>query len=66
MTILLHDSDGNGIGEAVMKFCSEKLAARAQRIHGQDFLGTNVQLTHKHDTNGRHIGKSLTDWHSSF
>lgn len=32
---LLHDSDGKGIGEAV-----------GQRLHSQDFLGTQVLLTH--------------------
>lgn len=42
---LLHDSEGNGIGEAVIKFRSEKLASLAQRIHGDDFLGTNVLIT---------------------
>ncbi|XP_028436679.1 RNA binding motif protein 12Ba [Perca flavescens] len=42
---LLHDSDGNGIGEAVVQFKSQKLAAQAQRLHGRDFLGTKVLLT---------------------
>ncbi|XP_034730433.1 RNA binding motif protein 12Ba [Etheostoma cragini] len=43
--ILLHDSNGNGIGEAVVQFKSQKLAALAQRLHGRDFLGTKVLLT---------------------
>lgn len=43
--IVLHDIDGNGIGEAIVKFESEKLAAQAQRIHGEDFLGTKLLLT---------------------
>ncbi|XP_040899384.1 RNA binding motif protein 12Ba [Toxotes jaculatrix] len=43
--ILLHDGDGKGIGEAVVQFKSQKLAALAQRLHGQDFLGTQVLLT---------------------
>lgn len=43
---LLYDSDGKGIGEAVVQFKSHKLAALAQRLHGQDFLGTQVLLTH--------------------
>ncbi|KAM4580570.1 RNA binding motif protein 12Ba isoform 1-T3 [Odontesthes bonariensis] len=43
--VVLHDSEGNGIGEAVLRFESEKLAAHAQRIHGRDFLGTKVLLT---------------------
>lgn len=43
--ILLHDSDGKGIGEAVVQFKSQKLAALAQRLHGLDFLGTKVLLT---------------------
>ncbi|XP_029928031.1 RNA binding motif protein 12Ba [Myripristis murdjan] len=41
---LLHDSDGNGIGEAVVQFKSQKLAAQAQGLHGQVFLGTQVLL----------------------
>ncbi|KAM3615198.1 uncharacterized protein V6R79_024773 [Siganus canaliculatus] len=42
---LLLDSDGRGIGEAVVQFRSPKLAAQAQRLHGRDFLGTQVLLT---------------------
>ncbi|KAM7420737.1 hypothetical protein PAMA_015118 [Pampus argenteus] len=42
---LLHDSDGKGIGEAVVHFKSQKLAAMAQGLNGQDFLGTKVFLT---------------------
>ncbi|XP_073342234.1 RNA binding motif protein 12Ba [Pagrus major] len=44
--VLLLDSDGKGIGEAVVKFKSQKLAALAQRLHGREFLGTKVLLTH--------------------
>lgn len=43
--ILLVDSDGKGIGEAVVQFKSQKLASLAQRLHGQDFLGAKVLLT---------------------
>lgn len=44
--ILLLDSSGKGIGEAVLQFKSQKLAALAQRLHGQDFLGSKLLLTH--------------------
>lgn len=43
--VLLHDFDGRGIGEAVVRFKSQKLATLAQRLHGLDFLGTKVLLT---------------------
>lgn len=43
--MLLHDSEGKGIGEAVVQFKSQKLAALAQRLHGKNFLGTEVLLT---------------------
>lgn len=42
---LLCDSDGNGIGEAVVQFESEKLAALAEKIHKTTFLGAKVLLT---------------------
>lgn len=42
---LLHDSDGKGIGEAVVQFKSQKLAATAQKSHRQDFLEEKVILT---------------------
>lgn len=42
---LLHDSKGRGTGEAVVQFKSQKLAALAHKLHGQDFLGTHVLLT---------------------
>ncbi|XP_044064585.1 RNA binding motif protein 12Ba isoform X2 [Siniperca chuatsi] len=42
---LLLDSDGKGIGEALVQFKSQKLAELAQRLHGQDFLGAKVLLT---------------------
>lgn len=43
--ILLLNSDGKATGEAVVQFKSQKLAALAQRLHGEDFLGTKVLLT---------------------
>ncbi|XP_068592218.1 RNA binding motif protein 12Ba [Cebidichthys violaceus] len=43
--ISLHDSDGKCIGEAVVQFKSQELAALAQRHNGQNFLGTKVLLT---------------------
>ncbi|XP_029306569.1 RNA binding motif protein 12Ba [Cottoperca gobio] len=43
--ILLRDSDGDCIGEAVVQFKSQKLAILAQRLHGQNFLGSKVLLT---------------------
>ncbi|XP_074540581.1 RNA binding motif protein 12Ba [Halichoeres trimaculatus] len=43
--ILLCDSDGRSIGEAVVQFESAESAALAQRLHGQDFLGSEVLLT---------------------
>ncbi|XP_037310285.2 RNA binding motif protein 12Ba isoform X2 [Pungitius pungitius] len=43
--ISLHDRDGNGIGEAVVQFQSQKFAALAQQLNGQNFLGTRVLLT---------------------
>lgn len=43
--ILLCDSDGKGIGEAVVQFKSENLASLAQKLHGTDFQGTKILLT---------------------
>ncbi|XP_069552153.1 RNA binding motif protein 12Ba [Brachyistius frenatus] len=43
--IILHDSNGKGLGEAVVQFQSEKLAALARSIHRNNFLGFNVILT---------------------
>uniref|UniRef100_A0AAQ4RDK4 RNA binding motif protein 12Ba n=1 Tax=Gasterosteus aculeatus aculeatus TaxID=481459 RepID=A0AAQ4RDK4_GASAC len=43
--ISLRDRDGNSIGEAVVQFQSQKFAALAQKLHGQNFLGTKVLLT---------------------
>ncbi|XP_056237439.1 RNA binding motif protein 12Ba [Seriola aureovittata] len=43
--ILLRDSGGRSTGEAVVKFKSQKHAALAHGLHGQDFLGTEVLLT---------------------
>ena len=42
---LLHDSDGNGIGEAIVQFKSPKLAALAQGLNGQDLMGSQVLLS---------------------
>ncbi|KAM4736520.1 RNA binding motif protein 12Ba isoform 1-T3 [Anableps anableps] len=42
---LLYNSEGCGTGEAVVKFESEEQAKRAQKLHGEEFLGTNVLLT---------------------
>ncbi|CAJ1062185.1 RNA binding motif protein 12Ba [Xyrichtys novacula] len=42
---LLRDIAGESIGEAVVQFRSPKCAALAQRLHGQDFLGSEVLLT---------------------
>lgn len=43
--IFLLTEKGKGIGEAVVQFKTEKLAAMALRVNGQNFLGTNVILT---------------------
>ncbi|XP_034552770.1 RNA binding motif protein 12Ba [Notolabrus celidotus] len=42
---LLRDSAGTSIGEAVVQFGSAKSAALAQRLHGLNFLGSEVLLT---------------------
>lgn len=42
---LLHDSDGQCIGEAVVQFHSQTNAAVALIHHGKDFLGSKVLLT---------------------
>lgn len=41
----LHDGEGNGIGEAVVQFKSQKLAALAHKRNGELFMGTKVLLT---------------------
>ncbi|XP_054903573.1 RNA binding motif protein 12Ba [Poeciliopsis prolifica] len=43
--MLLHDSEGYGSGEAVVKFESEQQVTQAQKLHGEEFLGSNVLLT---------------------
>uniref|UniRef100_M4AFF5 RNA binding motif protein 12Ba n=1 Tax=Xiphophorus maculatus TaxID=8083 RepID=M4AFF5_XIPMA len=43
--MLLHDREGYGSGEAVVKFESEQQVTQAQRLHGEEFLGSNVLLT---------------------
>ncbi|KAK2902982.1 hypothetical protein Q8A67_007695 [Cirrhinus molitorella] len=42
--ILLVDSQGNGVGEAIVQFESEKIAKRAQRLHGKFFMGAKILL----------------------
>lgn len=42
---ILTNSRGKSIGEAVVQFNSERLAALAQKLHGQHFLGTQLLLT---------------------
>lgn len=42
---MLTDSSGISIGEAVVQFNSERLAALAQKLHGQHFLGSKLLLT---------------------
>ncbi|KAG7464356.1 RNA-binding protein 12B [Solea senegalensis] len=43
--ILLCDTNGKSIGEAVVQFKSRKLAALAHGLHGQKFMGSPVFLT---------------------
>ncbi|XP_008430856.1 RNA binding motif protein 12Ba [Poecilia reticulata] len=43
--MLMHDSEGYGSGEAVVKFESEQQVTQAQRLHGEEFLGSKVILT---------------------
>ncbi|KAI4881542.1 hypothetical protein NFI96_001573 [Prochilodus magdalenae] len=42
---LLKDDNGNGIGEAVIEFKSEKVAREAHGLHGNIFLGQQIILT---------------------
>ncbi|XP_041708936.2 RNA-binding protein 12B isoform X1 [Coregonus clupeaformis] len=42
---MLHDQEGNGIGEAVAQFKTEDFATRAQKQHGKTYMGTRVLLT---------------------
>lgn len=43
---LLVDSQGNGIGEAIVEFGCEKIARQAQKVlHGMHFMGTKILLT---------------------
>lgn len=42
--ILLLDGNGKCIGEAAVQLKSQKLAGMAQRLHGQNFLGSKVLL----------------------
>ncbi|XP_055066493.2 RNA binding motif protein 12Ba [Misgurnus anguillicaudatus] len=43
--ILLVDSQGNGVGEAVVQFGCENVARQAQSLHGKVFMGTKILLT---------------------
>lgn len=42
--ILLHDDEGNGIGEAVVSFQTEEEAMKASSLNGRRFLGSEVQV----------------------
>ncbi|XP_029447529.1 LOW QUALITY PROTEIN: RNA-binding protein 12B-like [Rhinatrema bivittatum] len=41
---LLYDEQGMGLGEALVMFCSEELAAHAEKLNRQRFLGMEVLL----------------------
>lgn len=43
--ILLVDSQGKGVGEAIVQFECEKTAKHAQRLHGKFFMGAKILLT---------------------
>ncbi|KAL3060259.1 hypothetical protein OYC64_014760 [Pagothenia borchgrevinki] len=43
--ILLRNSNGESIGEALVQFQSPKLASLARRLHGLEFQGTKLLLT---------------------
>ncbi|XP_033958605.1 RNA binding motif protein 12Ba [Pseudochaenichthys georgianus] len=43
--ILLRNSNGESIGEALVQFKSPKLASLARRLHGLEFQGTTLLLT---------------------
>ncbi|XP_034083873.1 RNA binding motif protein 12Ba [Gymnodraco acuticeps] len=43
--ILLRNSNGESIGEALVQFKSPKLASLAHRLHGLEFQGTKLLLT---------------------
>uniref|UniRef100_A0A3B5MXF9 RNA binding motif protein 12Ba n=1 Tax=Xiphophorus couchianus TaxID=32473 RepID=A0A3B5MXF9_9TELE len=59
--MLLHDREGYGSGEAVVKFESEQQVTQAQRLHGEEFLGSNVLLTPINEKQMKNIlGKKAT------
>uniref|UniRef100_A0A3P8RRH2 RNA binding motif protein 12Ba n=1 Tax=Amphiprion percula TaxID=161767 RepID=A0A3P8RRH2_AMPPE len=43
--IVLHDSNGNGLGEALVQFDSEKTASFAYKMHGKKYLGAKLLFT---------------------
>ncbi|XP_052474398.1 RNA-binding protein 12B [Carassius gibelio] len=43
--ILLVDSQGNGVGEAIVQFECEEIAKQAQSLHGKYFMGAKILLT---------------------
>uniref|UniRef100_A0A8C1J689 Zgc:153215 n=1 Tax=Cyprinus carpio TaxID=7962 RepID=A0A8C1J689_CYPCA len=43
--VLLLDSQGNGVGEAIVQFECEEIAKRAQKLHGKYFMGEKILLT---------------------
>ncbi|XP_075070529.1 RNA-binding protein 12B-like [Mixophyes fleayi] len=43
---LLHDNNGDGMGEALVKFSTEHAAVLAESLHRQRFLGTEILLLH--------------------
>ncbi len=42
--VLLVDSQGNGVGEAIVQFECEEIAKQAQSLHGKYFMGANILL----------------------
>lgn len=43
--ILLVDSQGNGVGEAIVQFGNAEVARQAQSLHGKYFMGAKILLT---------------------
>uniref|UniRef100_A0A8C1ZLZ3 Zgc:153215 n=1 Tax=Cyprinus carpio TaxID=7962 RepID=A0A8C1ZLZ3_CYPCA len=43
--VLLVDSQGNGVGEAIVQFECEEIAKQAQSLHGKYFMGAKILLT---------------------
>ncbi|XP_043116362.1 RNA binding motif protein 12Ba [Puntigrus tetrazona] len=42
--VLLVDSQGNGVGEAIVQFACEEIAKQAQSLHGKYFMGAKILL----------------------